>query len=158
MTSISNTLHKLNLRWFSSSLTFSKYTTFINNLFAISNTRRSKWPDGGSSVNITQIIDNCGDQFVESTCCTFSWGKVSAGSHKEVFMYARWSVACTMSEILPLPTGSHWHAGLRFSERNVVFYEALCAPESLVEQFLYQSKAAGWKSTSWADSGAATLD
>lgn len=74
-----------------------------------------------------------------------------------ISMYARYNIACTMSEFLRLPIGSYWHARLCFSERNVVF-KALCAWQSLVERFLYQSKAAGWKSTSQADSEAAASD
>lgn len=62
------------------------------------------------------------------------------------------------SDFLPPPFGRHWNAAPHCSWKNVAFCRALRAPESLVEQFLYQRKAAGWKSTSQADSGAAAPD
>lgn len=76
---------------------------------------------------------------------------------------SRYATRCndtrTKCEILAVLIDSSCHAALCLNGRNVVFRtRALCAPASLVEQFLYQSKAAGWKSTSWADSGAAAPD
>ena len=83
---------------------------------------------------LIQGIDNCRVFSLWKAhlvfCCR---GKVYAGSHKRLFFFFFLYLhvcqveRCIYHEPLPSAIGSHWHAGVCFSERNAVFLRgSLC--------------------------------